>query len=67
MARIIFHGLPYELSEASAAGRLEKSSRTLSGSGETFHKGDCFSPARKNIDIATTIIPQNSGIMLILS
>ena len=46
MAGIVFHGLPYQLSEAS--GRLEKASRTFSGLGETFYKGVCFSPARRN-------------------
>ena len=45
---IDFDGLPCKLSEASGnTGGLEKVSRTLSGPGETFYKGGCFSPSRR--------------------
>ena len=40
--------------------RLENASRALSGSGETFYKDHPGRP-EENIDLATTIVPQNSG------
>ena len=39
--------------------RLENASRALSGPGETFYKDHPGRP-EGNIDLATTIVPQNS-------
>ena len=66
MGGVVFEALTYKVFEASGkTASLEKASRTLARPVETFYKGDCFGPAQENIDIATTNIPQNSGLIMI--
>ena len=65
MAGIVFHGLPYKLSDVS--GRLERPLANFLDRGRRFRREIASVRPKENIDIATTIVPQNRGIRLILS
>ena len=65
MAGIVFHGL--HINFLRRPGGLKSPLAHFLDLGRRFTREFASVRPEENIDIATTIIPQNSGIMLILS